>query len=96
MLMAPAPVYDRLVESAPHARARESALDHSELRMLRAKRRLDIGLALRPARFGDGDPLQSYVRGFLRSRVTIGSWAPQTNSRRRNWRAHWPPMVVTP
>ena len=32
--------------------------------MLRAKRRPDIWLALRPARLSDGDALQTYVRGL--------------------------------
>jgi hypothetical protein len=40
-------------------------------------------------------PCKPMSEGFLRSRVTIGSWVPQTNFRRRNWRAHWPLMVVT-
>ena len=65
-LMAPAPLYDRFVEPAPHAHANESALDpgHLEFPMLRAKRRPDIRLALRPARSSDGDALQTYVRGL--------------------------------
>jgi len=66
MLMAPAPLYERFVGPAPHADANESALDpgHSEVRMLRAKRRPDTWLALRPARSCDGDALQTYVRGL--------------------------------
>ena len=64
--MAPAPLYDRFVEPAPHTLANEGALDpgHSELRTLRAKRRPDIRLALRPVRFSDGDALQTYIRGL--------------------------------
>ncbi len=62
--MAPAPLYDRFVEPAPHAHANENAPDpgHSEFRMLRAERLPDIRLALRPARSTDGDALQTYVR----------------------------------
>jgi GNAT superfamily N-acetyltransferase len=64
--MAPASLYDRFVEPALHAHADESVLDpgHSEFRMLRAKGWPDIRLALRPARPGDGDALQTYVRGL--------------------------------
>jgi GNAT superfamily N-acetyltransferase len=64
--MAPAPLRARFVEAALHAHADESALDpdRSEIRMLRAKRRPDIRLALRPARASDGDGLQNYVRGL--------------------------------
>jgi hypothetical protein len=59
--MAPATLYDRFVEPAPHAHANESGLDpgHSQFRMLRAKRRPDIRLALRRARSSDGDALQT-------------------------------------
>jgi len=66
MLMAPAPLYDRLIEAALHAHVFESALDpgHSEVRMLRAKGRPDTRLALRPVRSSDGDALQAYVRGL--------------------------------
>ncbi len=51
---------------APHAEAVESAFGaaHSEFRMLRAKGRPGVWLALRPARLSDGDVLQSYVRGL--------------------------------
>ena len=61
-----APPQVRSVEPAPHAHADESALDpgRSEFRMLRAKGRPDIPLALRPARSSDGDALQCYVRGL--------------------------------
>src|SRR5271157_4307704 len=64
--MAPAPLYDRLIEAALHAHVFESALDpgHSEVRLLRAERRPDIRLALRPARSSDGGALQTYVRGL--------------------------------
>ena len=64
--MAPAPLYDRFVEPAPHAHANENAPDpgHSEFRMLRAERLPDIRLTLRPARSSDGDALQTYVRGL--------------------------------
>ena len=64
--MVPAPLHDRFVEPAPRASLNESAFDagHSEFRMLRAKRRPDIRLALRPARLSDGDALQTYVRGL--------------------------------
>jgi GNAT superfamily N-acetyltransferase len=66
MPMAPASLYEGFVEPAPHAHADESAFgaDHSEFRMLRAKRFPGIGLALRPARSSDGDALQTYVRGL--------------------------------
>src|SRR5271166_477171 len=66
MLMAPAPLYNRLIEAALHAHVFESALDpgHSEVRTLRAKGRPDTRLALRPARSSDGDALQAYVRGL--------------------------------
>src|SRR5260370_2637559 len=65
-LMAPAFLYDRFVEPAAHAHADESALDpdHSEFRILQAKRWPDIRLVLRPARSSDGDALQAYVRGL--------------------------------
>ncbi len=64
--MAPTPPHDRFAELAPHAHANVSALDpgHSEFRILRAKRRPDIRLALRPARSSDGDALKTYVRGL--------------------------------
>jgi GNAT superfamily N-acetyltransferase len=64
--MVPAPPHDRFVEPAPHAHADKSALDpgRSEFRMLWAKRRPDIRLALLPARLSDGDALQTYVRGL--------------------------------
>jgi len=64
--MAPAPLYDRLIEAALHAHVFESALDpgHSEVRMLRVKGRPDTRLALRPVRSSYGDALQAYVRGL--------------------------------
>jgi GNAT superfamily N-acetyltransferase len=65
--MVPAPLHDRLVEPAPPAHAGESALGagrYSEFGMPWATRRPDIQLALRPARSGDGDALQAYVRGL--------------------------------
>src|SRR5271165_6654889 len=64
--MVPASLHVRFVEPAPHAPLNESALDpgRSEFRTLRAKRRPNIRLALRPARSSDGDALQSYVRGL--------------------------------
>ena len=52
-------------------------------------------LALRPARSSDGDALQTYVRGLSPQSRYNRFWASQANSRRRNWRAHWPLMVVT-
>jgi GNAT superfamily N-acetyltransferase len=66
--MVPAPPYVLFAEPALHARADESALDRgrSGFRMLRARGRPDIRLILRPARFSDGDALQSYVRGLSR------------------------------
>jgi GNAT superfamily N-acetyltransferase len=62
--MVPALLHVRFVEPAPLGHADEIALDpdRSEFRMLRAKRRLDIRLALRPAGSSDGDALQDYVR----------------------------------
>src|SRR5262249_10419250 len=64
--MVPAPSDVRLVEPVRYADAGESAPDRgcSELRLLRAKGRPDVWLALRPARSGDGDALQSYVRAL--------------------------------
>jgi GNAT superfamily N-acetyltransferase len=64
--MVPMLLDDRFVQPAPHAQANDRAFgaDHSEFRMLRAKRRPDIWLALRPARLSDGDALQTYVRGL--------------------------------
>jgi GNAT superfamily N-acetyltransferase len=64
--MVHAPLHVHFVAPAPHPHADESALDpdRSEFRMLRTKGRPDIRLALRPARLGDGDALQSYVRGL--------------------------------
>ena len=61
-----APLYDRLDEPAPYAHGDENALDpgYRESRMLAAKRRPDLRLALRPARSSDGDALQTYVRGL--------------------------------
>ena len=64
--MALMPLHVRFAEPPPPAHADESALDpgRSEVRMLRAKGRPDIRLALRPARLSDGDALQTYVRGL--------------------------------
>ena len=64
--MVPVFPHARFVEPAPHSHADESALDpgRSEFRMLRAKGRPDIPLALRPARSSDGDALQCYVRAL--------------------------------
>jgi GNAT superfamily N-acetyltransferase len=64
--MVPAPSDVRFVEPARYADGGESAPDRgrSEFRVLRAKGRPDIWLALRPARSGDGDALQSYVRAL--------------------------------
>jgi GNAT superfamily N-acetyltransferase len=62
--MIPAPRYDGL---APDAHAYESALNaarRSEFRAPRATRWPDFRLALRPAHSGDGDALQTYVRGL--------------------------------
>ena len=51
------------VARAPHA---ESPLDpgRAEVRILHAKGRRDVRLALRPAQASDGDSLQNYVRGL--------------------------------
>jgi GNAT superfamily N-acetyltransferase len=64
--MVPASLHGRFVEPARYAHADESALDPDrlEFRILRAKGRPEIRLALRPARSSDGDALQSYVRGL--------------------------------
>jgi GNAT superfamily N-acetyltransferase len=64
--MVPAPLHDRVVESARYAHADAGALDPDrlEFRMLRTKGRPEIRLVLRPARSSDGDALQSYVRGL--------------------------------
>jgi GNAT superfamily N-acetyltransferase len=61
-----APLHVGLVEAAPRAHAGESVLDRgrSEFLMLRAKGGPDVRLILRPARWSDGDALQSYVRGL--------------------------------
>src|SRR5580693_3481386 len=58
--------HGRLVELAPYAHANESPFDpgRSEFRVLRAKARPDIRLALRPVRSSDGEALQTYVRGL--------------------------------
>ncbi|HZZ61520.1 MAG TPA: GNAT family N-acetyltransferase [Roseiarcus sp.] len=66
--MAPTPLHVLFVDPAHQAHADESALDsgRSEFRLLRAKGRMDIQLALRPARSRDGGALQSYVRGLSR------------------------------
>lgn len=64
--MVPASPHVRFVEPQPHAHGGESAPDPSpsELRMLWANGGPEIGLALRPARLGDGEALQNYVRGL--------------------------------
>lgn len=64
--MVPALMHGRFVEPARYARAHESSLDPDRLqfRILRAKGRPEIWLALRPARSSDGDALQSYIRGL--------------------------------
>ncbi len=64
--MAPAPLQGPLVEASPYAHADQSALEpgRSGFGLLQARRRPDIWLALRPARSGDGDALQTYVRGL--------------------------------
>jgi GNAT superfamily N-acetyltransferase len=58
--------HDRFGELAPHASLDESgfAPGHSDFRMLQARRRPEIWLALRRARLSDGDALQTYVRGL--------------------------------
>ena len=40
-------------------------------------------------------PCKTMSEGFLRGRVTIGSWAPQANSLRRNWRVLWLSLLAT-
>jgi GNAT superfamily N-acetyltransferase len=62
----PATLRVRFVEPPPVAPADKSALDpgRSEFRVLRARDRPDVRLALRPVRSSDGDALQSYVRGL--------------------------------
>lgn len=62
--MAPASIYDRFVEPAPHALVDALDAGHSESPMLRARGGPDIRLALRPARLSDSDALQTYVRGL--------------------------------
>jgi GNAT superfamily N-acetyltransferase len=54
------------IEPAPHASVGERALEpgRSEFRILRAKGRPGVRLALRPVRSGDGNALQTYVRGL--------------------------------
>ena len=61
--MVPAPLQPPFVDPAPYAQAYESALD-PQLRAFHAKDRPEIRLALRPARLGDGDALQNYVRAL--------------------------------
>jgi GNAT superfamily N-acetyltransferase len=65
--MVPASLHSRFIEPARYARADESALDPDrlEFRILRAKGRSEIRLALRPARLRDGDALQIYIRGLF-------------------------------
>ena len=64
--MAPASPHGFFVGPTPQAHVDASGLDpgRSEFSVLRANRRPDIRLALRPARSGDGDALQTYVRGL--------------------------------
>jgi GNAT superfamily N-acetyltransferase len=64
--MVPTRLHGHFVESAPHAHTNESALDPgpSELLTLRATRKPDIRLVLRPVRSSDGEALQTYVRGL--------------------------------
>ena len=62
--MAPALIYDRFVEPAPQVLVDALDAGHSEFPTLRARGGPDIRLALRPARLGDGDALQTYVRGL--------------------------------
>jgi GNAT superfamily N-acetyltransferase len=64
--MATLPLHGSFVAAASYASPNESAFGegHSEFPMLRAKRRSDAWLALRPARFNDGEALQTYVRGL--------------------------------
>ena len=64
--MAPASSHGFFVGPAPQAHVDSGGLDpgHSEFRLLRANRKPDVGLALRPARSSDGDALQTYVRGL--------------------------------
>jgi GNAT superfamily N-acetyltransferase len=69
--MAPASAHGFFVEPRPQADVASSGPDpgHSEFSALRADRTPDIRLGLRPARSGDGDALQAYVRGLsLQSR----------------------------
>jgi GNAT superfamily N-acetyltransferase len=58
--------HDRFVEPAPETYAYESAIDpvYLQFPILRAKRRLEIQLALRPVHSSDGNALQTYVRGL--------------------------------
>jgi len=64
--MTPAFLHGYLVEPAPQAHVDSSGRGpgHPEFSVLRANGRPDIRLALRPARFSDGDALQTYVRGL--------------------------------
>jgi GNAT superfamily N-acetyltransferase len=64
--MVPEPLHRGFVEFPRSASAGGSSLDPDGLdfRMLRAKGRPDIRLALRPACPSDGDALQSYFRGL--------------------------------
>ena len=69
--MAPVSPHGFFVEPALQAHVDSSGLDpgHAEFSVPRANRRPDIRLALRTARSGDGDALQTYVRGLsLQSR----------------------------
>ena len=64
--MAPGSSHGFFVGPRPQAHVDSSGLDpgRSEFRVLWTNRRPDIGLAVRPARSGDGDTLQTYVRGL--------------------------------
>jgi len=64
--MLPAPPPDGFLDPVGEARTRESALGANSLglRVLRPKGIPQVRLALRPARFSDGDALQSYFRAL--------------------------------
>jgi GNAT superfamily N-acetyltransferase len=65
--MVAAPAQPRFNELARYALAEERAAQRSQLRVLRAKRRPDLQLVLRPVRSGDGEALQDYFRGLSAS-----------------------------
>ncbi len=63
--MVPARFLGRIVEPQRHAHVDEAAAtDPFELKILVAKDRPELRLALRPVRPSDGDALQTYVRGL--------------------------------